>query len=1179
MNRFGLLLVIAVATAMGALHSTRGAEPPVNFSREIRPILSEHCFACHGPDQEQRKAKLRLDTKEGAISAKDGVHIIKPGDGDESAVIKRILTVDEDEVMPPPKTGKKLTAAQISLLKRWVDEGAKWEVHWAFEKPARPELPSVQAQAWAKNEVDHFILEKLEKEKLAPQPEADKATLLRRTSLDVTGIPPTIEELDAYLADGSPDAHEKVVNRLLDSSRHGEHMARYWLDGARYADSHGYHIDSARSIWKYREWVVDAFNKNMRFDQFTTEQLAGDLLPDATPSQKIGSGYIRCNMSTGEGGAIEEEYRAKYAFDRMETTATMWLGLTMTCARCHTHKYDPITHTEYYSMLSFFNSLDEPVMDDNKPNPDPFLKIPSEKQAERMSWLKESIAQAQEKVDAKMPELDAQQASWQTNWHQKLAAGWKALEGAAQSSRKETTFRKGADNSLVPETAESDEVTWTVRAPLPAGKLGAVRFEILPEEKSNAAGAKENAETATLRMAEIEGEVAAGEGKPQKLAFDHGSASGGEEKHPFRNAIDGKMETAWEIKLSAAANHNAVLGLKEPMVTGDGGTLRVRLKLKGAESERALRRFRISAAMEPDLLATLFPVRIDPWRMLGPFKSAGTQAALEQEYPPEKELNFEKAYPGVRDEIRWNQQAGYEDGKTHVFVHELHGVHGVYYFQRAIHASVPQRLEIALRADDLARIWFNGEIVAEQKQKSEVGDKPLRAALNLKAGENRLLIKVVNHQGQCRFRFDKFMADPELLPPQVAVILAAHAAPAGDDARKVLAHFRGMNSPEWKATSEQLALWREERDALDRAIPTTLVAKESAEMRETKILMRGEYDQLGEAVARGVPAALLPFPKDAPTNRLGFAQWLVHPDHPLTARVVVNRFWQQYFGVGLVKTTEDFGMQSEPPSHPALLDWLATEFVRSGWDMKHLHRLILTSAAYRQKSSAPASLFARDPENRLLARGARFRVDAEALRDTALALGGILVEEIGGPSVKPFQPAGLWEAVSFNNSQKYEQDHDESQYRRSLYIHWKRQSPPPNMLLFDAPTREYCVVRRPRTNTPLQALAMLNDPQFVEASRGFGYRILTREAYDDRSRLVFAFRLATSRDPSTEESETLLEVLRQQHEDFSKNPAATDQFLAIGGWQPEQKVDRAKLAAWTTVASMILNLDETVSKN
>ena len=1172
MNGFRIILAVALA----ALPLGRAADQSVNFSREIRPILSENCFACHGPDEEQRKAKLRLDTKEGALASDDGVHIIKPGSSAESELIRRIVTSDPDDLMPPADSGKKLTTAQIDSLKRWIDQGAKWETHWAFETPVRPELPEVKNKAWPKNEIDYFVLAKLEEEKLSPQPETDKPTLLRRASLDTTGLPPTIEELDAYLADGSADAYDKVVNRLLDSSRYGEHSARYWLDGARYADSHGYHIDSMRSIWKYREWVIDAFNKNMPFDQFTVEQLAGDLLPDATRSQKIASGYIRCNMSTGEGGAIEEEYRAKYAFDRMETTSTMWLGLTMTCARCHTHKYDPITHKEYYSMLSFFNNLEEPVMDGNKPNPDPFMKIPSERQAERMEWLKESITKAQVKADEKMPELDARQAYWEANWHEKLSKGWRTLELAGTSSRKETMFRAGEDKTLIAEPDNSDEVTWTVTTSVPEGQFGGLRLEILPDEKADPEKAKEKL---TLRISEIEAELTAEGGKAQKLKFDYASADAADDNNVFRNAVDGKGDTAWVVKSAANESHLAVLGLKESRQTSDKTKLTVRLKLRGAESERALKRFRIGAAMEADLLAYLYPIRIEPWRMIGPFKTEDLESGFAMEYPPEKELVFDKSYPGVRDAVRWAPQPGFEDGRPHVFVHELHGVHGAYYFHRKIHAQANRKLEISVAADDLVRVWFNGKQIAERGQKANVGDSPLQVTLELQKGENNLLVKVVNHQGEARFRFDKFLADPETLPTEFAVILAATDSPVGGDAKKVREHYRGLHSPEWKKNFDQLALWREEQEALDRAIPTTLVAKESAKVRETQILMRGEYDKPGEVVARGVPAVLTPFPKDAPTNRLGFAQWLVDPKHPLTARVVVNRFWQRYFGVGLVKTTEDFGMQSDSPSHPALLDWLATEFIQSGWDVKHIQWLILTSATYRQSSAAPASLYARDPENRLLARGPRFRVDAETLRDTALALGGLLVEEIGGPSVKPFQPPGLWEAVSFNNSQKYEQDHDESQYRRSLYIHWKRQSPPPNMLLFDASTREYCVVRRPRTNTPLQALALLNDPQFVEASRGFGYRLLMRDAPDDRARLEYAFRLATARNPSTDELDTLMKVLEAQQEDFAKNGSATEQYLSVGDWKPERKVDTVRLAAWTTVASMILNLDETVTKN
>ncbi len=1142
------------ASALLAL-TAGAAEQQVNFSRDIRAMFSDNCFSCHGPDAQQRKAKLRLDTKEGAFEVREGHAIIKPGDSANSELFKRITASDPDDLMPPAKSGKKLTPAQIELFKKWIDQGAKWEVHWAFQKPTRPEIPEVKDKTWPRNEIDNFIAKRLEKEGLSPSPEAEKTTLIRRASLDATGLPPTPEEVDAFLADGSEGAYEKVVDRLLESSRYGEQMARYWLDGARYADSHGYHIDSMRSIWKYREWVINAFNQNMPFDEFTKEQLAGDLLPNATTSQKIGSGYVRCNMSTGEGGAIEEEYRAKYGFDRLETTSTMWLGLTMTCARCHTHKYDPITQKEYYQLFSFFNSLDEPVMDGNRPNPDPFLKIPSARQEQRLSWLKDSVAAAEKKIEAPIPELDEKQPEWQRAWHDKLNNGWEFLS-LNVTGPKAAAFKPLDDKSV--EVEPAGDSVWEATAQLPAGKLGGLRLETFTDEKSKS-------ETDTFQLAELEAEIAG-----KKVTFGAASSDNSAESS-VRNAIDGKLDTAWSAAKSRTQAHAAVFLLKEPQSV-EAGTLKVRLRLKDAASEKALARFRISAGMDRTLLAQFYGTKADNWRVIGPFKGEDAKTALREEYPPEKTVDFSKTYPGVREDIRWNEQGGYADGKSHVLVDELHGVHGVYYLTRIIHAAGPGKLEVSLRADDYVRVWLNGEMLTEVDHKLDVGAPPTRLQLNLKEGENKLLVKVVNHQGECRFRFDQKLLDDESLPTDLAVLLAATATPSGDDAKRVRNHFRLLRSPEWKEASENLALWREEQQQLDKSIPTTLIAKESSKPRETHMLMRGEYDKLGEAVTPGVPAILPPLPANAPTNRLGLAQWLISPDHPLTARVVVNRFWQHFFGVGLVKTTEDFGMQGEPPSHPELLDWLATEFIESGWNVKHLHKLILMSATYRQSSAAPATLFSRDPENRLLARGPRFRIDGETLRDTALAVSGLLVEEIGGPSVKPFQPAGLWEAVSYNNSQKYEQDRGEANYRRSLYIHWKRQSPPPNMLIFDAPTREYCVVRRPRTNTPLQALVLLNDPQFVEASRAFAARIIRHCGSDDRKRLEYAFRLATSRTPSPDELQVLMDALTAQQDSFSHDTSAAKKLLPTGECSPE-------LAAWTTVASMILNLDETVTKN
>ncbi len=532
----------------------------------------------------------------------------------------------------------------------------------------------------------------------------------------------------------------------------------------------------------------------------------------------------------------------------------------------------------------------------------------------------------------------------------------------------------------------------------------------------------------------------------------------------------------------------------------------------------------------------------------------------------------------MREEIKWETKEDFDDGKSHLFVDELHGVHGVFYFYRNLKVSADRKVEVALRADDLFRVWVDGKAMLEQSAKPKSEEGPAKFSVSLNRGDHQILVKVVNFQGPCRFAFRADLEDVDKPSAEVAAILAATHDPSGKDRSLVRDFYRRAASREFRDLFDLVAKWREENDVIEKEIPTTMIAREADKPRDTFLLMRGEYDKKREKVEPGVPAILPPWPKDQPKNRLGLARWLVDPSHPLTARVTVNRFWQQYFGVGLVKTVEDFGVQGERPSHPELLDWLATKFVGSGWDVKHLQRLIVTSAVYRQSSRVTAELLSKDPENRLLARGPRFRVDAEALRDTALFVSGLLVEKEGGHSVKPWQPAGLWEAVSYNNSQKYEPDTGEASYRRSLYIYWKRQSPPPNMLIFDAPTREYCVVRRPRTNTPLQALTLLNDPQFVEASRAFAQRIMTEAGNDTKKRITYAFRLATSRAPNADEMKVLLEVFNQELGGYRKDKEAAEKLLAVGSFKVRADLDRTELAAWTTIASMILNLDETVTK-
>ncbi len=1161
-----------------------------NYAREVRPILADNCFTCHGPDEKALKGKLRLDRLESATHpAKSGEIAVVPGAPGKSELLKRVTAADPDEVMPPPKTKRKLTAAQIDTLRRWIESGAPYDTHWAFEAPRRPAIPEVRDKKWVRNEIDAFVLARLEQENLKPSPEADKLTLIRRVSLDLTGLPPTPAEVDAFVGDKAPDAYDRLVQRLMRSPRFGEHMARYWMDAARYADSHGFHIDSERGIWKWRDWVVNAFNQNMPFDQFTIEQLAGDLLPNPTVDQKVASGYVRCNMSTGEGGAIEEEYRVKYAFDRVETTGTIWMGLTYVCARCHTHKYDPILQREYYGLYSFFNNLDEPVMDGNKPNPDPFLRVPSAQQSTRLAELKTLLADGQKRIDAPMPEMDTAQGAWVDQWHQKLSAGWATLTPASGKSTltNGATLKVQADQAVLAEgnNPESDVFELTFK-PEP-GLLAALRLETLPHE-SFAKKSAGRADDGRFRLSELEAEltapaVAGADGKPAPAAkpialkFTQAVADSAEGGFEIAKAIDGKAETGWGVAAAAVEQpHLALFALGESARVVPGAELKVRLRFEASKSRRAIGQFRLSAAQNDTLVQLLNPPKFEPWQVVGPFKTQGLQHGYTNVFDPEVTVDLKKAYPGVREEIRWNAKSDLADGKSNLLVQDLHGIHGAYYLYRTLTVPTARTMEITLRADDALKLWVNGKLVG-QRADDRPADGPLHLTVDLAKGENRFLLKVVTVQGAAYFTFAPQVEDPDSVPAEIAAILAATKNLSTDQQVNVRNYYRRQHSAEFKKLFDDVTRWREENAAVDGAIPTTLVAKEMKESRDTFMLQRGEYDKKGDKVGPGVPSILSPFPAGAPTNRLGLAQWLVNPDHPLTARVIVNRYWQQAFGVGIVKTSDDFGIQGEPPSHRQLLDWLATEFVRSGWDVRRLLGLIVSSATYRQTSKGSSELHARDPENRLLARGPRFRMDGEVVRDAALFVGGLLVEKQGGRSVKPYEPGGLWEAVSFNNSQKYVQDKGEGNYRRSLYTYWKRQSPPPNMLLFDAPTREYCVVRRPRTNTPLQALVLLNDPQFVEAARGLGHRMLAEGGNTTKKRLTYGFRLATGRAPAGDEIRVLAQLLETQVSEFQRDPDAAAKLLNVGEFKATE--NSVELAAWTTVASTILNLDESVTKN
>jgi hypothetical protein len=852
-------LILALAIPL----STHAAEK-ISFNRDIRPILSENCFYCHGPDAQKQKAELRLDLRDAALKGgESGKAAIQPGKPTESEVIKHILSTDPEEHMPPKKSGKTLKPEQIELLKQWIAEGAEYQGHWAFLKPQRPVVPEIRnPKSEIRNPIDAFVYARLEKEKLAPSPEAARETLIRRVSLDLTGIPPTPEEVDAFLNDRAPDAYEKVVDRLLASPRYGERMAAQWLDFARYADSNGFQEDSSRQMFSWRDWVIGAFNRNMPFDQFTIEQLAGDILPNATTDQIVATGFNRNHRLNGEGGRIVEEWFTETVIDRVETTGQTWMALTLGCCRCHDHKFDPVSQKEFYQLYAFFNSNEESGVLEarNRGNTMPFINVPTPEQTAQIAKLEKEITDAESQKIEATKELPKLQATWE---EAQLAEIKKAEEAAA----------------LQPPT----------------------------EPKQNA---------------------------------------------------------------STKLSDSAVLALK-------------------------------------------------------------TETA--------KRTDAQKA--------------------------------------------------------ELTKLF------------TDTNDTPVKQA------EKIIVAK------------------------------------------------------------------KKERDGIKSNAPTTMVMKEIAQPRAAHILKRGEYDKKGDAVERGLPAALPPMPAGAPMNRLGFAQWLVSGEHPLTARVWVNRAWERFFGTGLVRTSENFGSQAEWPSHPELLDWLATEFVRLKWDMKAMQKTIVMSATYRQSARSTPTLIERDPDNRLLARGPRFRLTGEALRDQALAVSGLLVEKVGGPSVKPYMPPAVWDETSvYGDMRGYKSDTGEGLYRRSLYTIWKRTAAPPSMLIFDSATREICTVKRSRTNTPLQALSLLNEITYVEAARRLAERMLTEGGATTEDRITWGFRRATSRRPDPTDLKVLTNGVEQRLVQFRQNAESAKQLLAFGESKPLVTLDSAELAAYSVAANVILNLDEVITR-
>jgi len=1035
-----VLLAVVCFTNAGAVAA---AEPKLSFNRDIRPILSDTCFRCHGPDDQQRKGGLRLDLRESAIKpSESGAIAIVPGDVGSSELIERILSTDETLRMPPRSSGKSLTEQQIALIKAWVQSGAEYRGHWAFISPVRPELPANSNDARGVNPIDAFVRARLNVEGIAPAPRADRATLLRRVSLDLTGLPPTPEEVDAFLKDTSPQAYETVVDRLFASPRYGEQMAMQWLDFARYADSNGFQVDSSRFQWPWRDWVIRAFNSNLPFDQFTIHQLAGDMLPDATPDQILATGFHRNHKLNGEGGIIAEEWRVETVIDRVETTGLTWLGLTFNCCRCHDHKYDPITQKEFYQFFAFFNNVPESgTLQGESRNTEPTISVLTPEREVELAGLRAQIAKAEQLLAAEAVKLPEYIAAWEPKFREQLKntdATWRGLVPREVKSQGGAILTRQVDGSYLASGPNPNHDTYEIVAPVEPGTLTGVLLECFPDPAL-----------------------------PQ-------------------------------MSLGRFSNGNFVLSRIEVEVTGPGIQAPIKAVIKRAEADYSQSGWDIKLVLDDN--------PANGWAVDGPTRKQPCKAMFLLESPLTIPAN-------ATITVRLTQAA--------LAQHNI------------------GRFRVAMTAHPASAVTLDGTQYPESLRQIIALDSEKRSPLQ-------------------RAELEKFFRDNVDSPLKQAEIAVAKA-------------------------KQNL------KTATDN-IPTAMVMREGP-VREAFILQRGEYARRGEQVTPGLPAALPALPTGSEMNRLGLARWIVDPANPLTARVWVNRAWERFFGIGLVRTTENLGSQAEFPSHPELLDWLAVEFMQPAvagpvngraarsWDMQAIQKLIVMSETYQQSSKVAPQLFEKDPENRLLARGPRFRMSAELLRDQALFVSGLLVEKLGGPSVRPYMPDGVWDETSrYGDLRNYQPDQGEGLYRRSMYTVWKRTAAPPTMLLFDSPSREICTVKRSRTNTPLQALSLLNEVTYLEAARKLAERMITSGGSTIDERVRYGFILAVCRPPTERELRVLADAVRSDWDDFKKQPEQAAQLTAFGVSRSKGAFSAEELAAYTLAANVLLNLDELIMR-
>ena len=1044
-----------VKTLTIALLTPAVALAGVEFNKDIRPILADACFHCHGPDPGTRKAGLRLDTEAGFFTAKKGEEptVIK-GKPEASSLYQRLLSTDEDEIMPPPESHKELKPAQIAMIKAWIEQGAPWQPHWSLIPPQKPTVPAVKDKAWVKTPIDRFVLASLDKAGLKPAPEADAHALVRRISLDLTGLPPSPELVKRYVtSEKLTDAQvSSLIDELMKLPAYGEHRARYWLDAARYGDTHGLHFDKPREMWPYRDWVVKALNRNQPFDQFTIEQIAGDLLPKPTEDQLVATGFQRCNITTNEGGTIDEENLANYAADRVQTMGWVYFGLTTNCGQCHDHKFDPFTQRDYYSMAAFFRNTTQKAKDGNvKDGLGPILVLPTDKDRPRWKALPTEIAASQKQQNearsaaskafevwlatAKPADLDADIPTKGIIAHIPLNEG-KGQEVAATCGEAKTakTFKS------------TGAITWK-----PDGKLGPA-----PEIKPGS-------------------------------NFDLGEVGNFEKDKPFSYGL-------W---------------FRAGNVT-QSGSIMARMDEKNGHRG---------------------------WDIM---QSANKLSVHIISKWPGDALKVSTAKPALRAGV-WQHLFVTYDGKGKAGGLRLY-VDGV---------DTPVRADVAS---------LKGSIVTTTPTK--IGQRSTTALPGGSVQDIRLY-------------------DRQLTPAEVQTLAKVVPLQQFVGAKKIhpknrealFDHYLSTRDKSYQIASAQTNKLTAEQEAIKARSPITHIQEERMDSKPmANILMRGAYDKVGDQVEAAVPAALGKLAPNAPKNRLGLAQWLVAADNPLTARVTVNRFWQELFGAGLVKTSDDFGIMGSAPTHPELLDWLAVEFRESGWDMKRLFKMLLTSAAYRQAAVITPEKIEKDRDNSLLSRGPRFRMDAEMIRDYALAASGTLSPKMGGPGTKPYQPENIWEVVGVG-IQPYVQDKGEDLYRRTLYNFWRRMAPPASMDIFNAPSREVCTVRRDRTNTPLQALVTMNDPQFIEAARNLAQKALTT-----KEPLAYIAERILCR-PLTDKEKPIIEAsLKDLRDHYTKNATDAEALLKVGESPVDAKLAKPELAAWTMLANQLFNLDEVLNK-